>query len=91
MKVNVSGKTVGILKCVSKGMGGGRLVISTNAFLKVKKSNLRNLSNTNVFYVHEKCLKNLVRAKRVLLARKSQKSIFGAIDLSPSLLPQYIV
>jgi len=39
--------------------------------------NLENLPNTKVFYVHEECLRNLVRA------RKSQKSIFGASDLWP--------
>lgn len=63
---------------------------STNVFLEVKNNNLKNLSNTKVFYVHEDCLRNLVRAKSALRARKSQKSIFGAIDLYPPHVPSHV-
>jgi len=64
-------------------VGGGPRPISTDAFLEVKMNNLENLSNTKVLYVHEECLRSLVRAKGALRAQKAQKSIFGAIDFGP--------
>ena len=51
-------------------VGGGYWPFSSNEFLEVKKNNLENLSNTKVLYVHKECLRNLVRAKGALRARK---------------------
>ena len=65
-------------------VGGGYWPFSSNAFLEVKKNNLENQFLPKVFYVHEECLRNLVRAKGALRARKPQNSIFGAIDLCPT-------
>ena len=49
---------------------GGGTAILTNVFLEKMRNNMENLSNTKVSNMTKCCLKNLVRVKNEMRARK---------------------